>query len=47
MILLNDGDIAFLHEDCNDNQSTSAYDLLFQRLSIQTITGGRYTAIKP
>ena len=47
MIAVTGGDIAFLHEDCNDNQSTSAYDLLFQRLSIQTITGGRYTAIKP
>ena len=47
MIATTGGDIAFLHEDCNDNQSTSAYDLLFQRLSIQTITGGRYTAIKP
>ena len=45
MIAVRGGDIAFLHEDCNDNQSTSAYDLLFQLLSIQTITGGRYTAI--
>ena len=47
MIAVTNGDIAFLHEDCNDNQSTSAYDLLFRLLSIHTITGGRYTAIKP
>lgn len=42
MILLHDGDIAFLHEDCNDNPGTTAYDLLFERLSIATITDGRY-----
>lgn len=42
MIILNDGDIAFLHEDCNDNPGTTAYDLIFQRLSIATITDGRY-----
>ena len=47
MVSLKDGKIAFFHEDCNDNQgSTSAYDLLFQKLSIRTITDGRYTAIK-
>lgn len=47
MVSLTDGRIAFFHEDCNDNQgSTSAYDLIFQKLSIRTITGGRYTAIK-
>ena len=47
MVSLADGKIAFLHEDCNDNEgSTSAYDLIFQKLSIRTITGGRYTAIK-
>ena len=46
MIALQDGSIAFFHEDCNDNNSTSAYDLLFQRISIKTITGGRYTSIK-
>ena len=42
MIALQNGTIAFFHEDCNDNNSTSAYDLLFQRLSINKITGGRY-----
>lgn len=47
MVSLADGKIAFLHEDCNDNEgSTSAYDLIFQKLSLRTITGGRYTAIK-
>lgn len=46
MIATADGDIAFLHEDCNDNHSTTAYDLLFRLLSIETITNGRYTAIK-
>ena len=42
MIATSDGDIAFYYEDCNDNNSTSAYDLLFQRLSIETITNGQY-----
>ena len=42
MIATQSEDIAFFHEDCNDNNSTSAYDLLFQLLSIKTITGGRY-----
>jgi sialidase-1 len=47
MIATTSGDIAFLHEDCNDNEgSTSAYDLLFQLLPIEKITNGRYTAIK-
>ena len=47
MIATTSGDIAFFHEDCNDNEgSTSAYDLLFQLLSIEKITNGRYTAIK-
>ena len=46
MTALNDGSIAFFHEDCNDNNSTTAYDLLFQRLSIKKITDGRYTALK-
>ena len=46
MIALSDGTIAFYHEDCNDNNSTTAYDLVFQRLSLQTITGGRYAPIK-
>ena len=47
MIATRDGNIAFYHEDCNDNNSTSAYDLLYQTLSIKKITDGRYTAIKP
>lgn len=47
MIATRDGDIVFFHEDCNDNQSTTAYDLLFQQLSIEMITNGRYTAIIP
>ena len=42
MIAMQDGSIAFFHEDCNDNNSTTAYDLLFQRLSIERITEGRY-----
>lgn len=46
MIALQDGAIAFFHEDCNDNQSTTAYDLLFQKLSIKSITGGRYAPLK-
>ena len=47
MIATAGGVIAFFHEDCNDNEgSTSAYDLLFQLLSIDKITNGRYTAIK-
>jgi len=46
MIATRDGNIAFFHEDCNDNNSTSAYDLLFQQLSLETITSGRYSAIK-
>lgn len=46
MIATSDGDIAFFHEDNNDNQgSTSAYDLVFQRLSIEAITEGRYKGI--
>ena len=45
MIATTSGDIAFFLEDCNDNQSTSAYDLIFQTLPIETITNGRYTAI--
>ena len=44
MVATRRGNIAFFHEDCNDNNSTSAYDLLFQCLSIKTITSGRYTA---
>lgn len=46
MIATASGDIAFLHEDCNDNPGTTAYDLLFQQLSIEQITNGRYTSIK-
>ena len=47
MIATTNGNIAFFHEDCNDNEgSTSAYDLLFQLLTIERITNGRYTAIK-
>jgi hypothetical protein len=47
MIFTESGHIAFFHEDCNDNPSTSAYDLLFQTLSIKTITEGRYVSVKP
>ena len=46
MISTTDGDIAFFHEDCNDNNSTTAYYLLLQRFSIATITNGRYSALK-
>lgn len=45
MIVTASGDIAFFHEDFNDNNSPSAYDLLFQTLSIKTITGGRYEIV--
>ena len=45
MIATDDG-IAFFFEDCNDNNSTSAYDLLFHTLSIERITGGRYIGIR-
>jgi sialidase-1 len=44
MIAVTDGDIAFFHEDCNDNPGTSAYDLLYQQLTIEQITNGRYTS---
>lgn len=47
MVAMGDGSIAFYHEDCNDNNSTTAYDLVFQRLSIDMITQGRYTSIPP
>lgn len=47
MIALRDGDIAFFHEDCNDNPGTTAYDLLFQILSIEDITGGEYISSVP
>ena len=46
MIATTSGDIAFFHEDCNDNNSTSAYDLLFQTLTIKRITDGRYIKTK-
>ena len=46
MIATTSGDIAFFHEDCNDNNSTSAYDLLFQTLSFKRITDGRYIKTK-
>ena len=45
MVATTSGDIAFFFEDCNDNTSTSAYDLLFQRLTIEKITQGRYSHI--
>lgn len=47
MVAMGDGSIAFYHEDCNDNNSTTAYDLLLQRLSIDMITQGMYTSIPP
>ena len=46
MIETTSGDIAFFYEDCNDNQNTSAYDLLFRLYTIEKITGGRYVTIK-
>ena len=46
MIATTSGDIVFFLEDCNDNNSMSAYDLLFQTLSIESITGGRYKGIR-
>ena len=44
MIVTASGDIAFFYEDCNDNNSTSAYDLMFRKLSLKTIINGRYKA---
>ena len=47
MISTTDGNIAFLLEDCNDNEgSTSAYDIVYKQLTIQTITDGRYLPLK-
>ena len=46
MIATASGNIAFFFEDCNDNNSTSAYDLLFLQLSIKRITNGRYKTIR-
>ena len=47
MIATANGDIAFLLEDCNDNEgSTSAYDIVYKHLTINTITGGRYLPLK-
>ena len=46
MTAMDDGTIAFFYEDCNDNNSTSAYDLIFKRFTIYTITGGQYSAIQ-
>lgn len=46
MIATASGNIAFFLEDCNDNNSTSAYDLLYQTLTIERITGGRYKGIR-
>ena len=47
MIVLRDGNIAFFHEDCNDNGNNTSYDLLFQQLTIETITGGEYSSAIP
>lgn len=47
MVALRDGAIAFYHEDCNDNPGTSAYDLMFQTLSIEDITAGEYVSTLP
>ncbi|MBO4803137.1 MAG: exo-alpha-sialidase [Muribaculaceae bacterium] len=44
MIATASGDIAFFYEDCNDNNSTSAYDLMFRQLPLKTIINGRYKA---
>lgn len=44
MIATSGGDIAFYCEDSHDNSSSTAYDLLFQLLTIEAITGGRYIA---
>ena len=47
MTALQDGSIAFFYEDCYDNTNTTAYDLLFQQLSIESITGGEYAGVTP
>ena len=47
MIAQRNGDIAFYWEDCNGNADNSAYDLLFQLLSIETITDGKYSSAPP
>ena len=47
MIDLQDGNIAFLLEDCNDNtDSNNSYDIVYKKLPITTITGGRYVSSK-
>ena len=45
MISTTSGNIAFFYEDCNDNNSTSAYDLIYQTFTIERITEGRYKKI--
>lgn len=47
MTALQDGSIAFYWEDCNDNTDNSAYDLLFRLLTLEDITGGKYTSAPP
>ncbi len=47
MIAQRNGDIAFYWEDCNGNADNSAYDLLFQLLTIETITDGKYSSAPP
>ena len=47
MTALQDGNIAFFYEDCNDNTNNSAYDLLFQQFTIEAITGGKYASTVP
>lgn len=46
MVELESGDIAFMHEDCNDNAGTAYYDLLCEQLTLQQITNGRYRSAK-
>ena len=45
MIQLRNGDIAFYHEESH-NGMDDTYDMIYQELSVDTITSGRYTAVR-
>ena len=42
MVLNNNGDVAFLYEDMNDNGESSAYDILFNTFPVTTLTSNAY-----
>ena len=43
MIQLRNGDIAFYHEESH-NGMDKTYDMIYQELSLETITSGQYSA---